>query len=337
MHQEQQVDICSIDNDGERNAVWNMMYFEKWGHFPSKNLQSLYEKFLNDKNFGVLVDELLNQLRKAGEKLDNITSQDILSVTSQAGKTASIGAIGKSLNYLVARETVKASIGGGVTQGGKRMAIVAIEQTATRAAAQGGAVAFKVLGSFGVGIASAVGEFAAGTIAEQFGFKDKRIENAAALLGAIGAGALAGAFVGGPVGAAAGAGVGAVSFAVGQTFGALARTGWGPADNWVYYETHDAHNMCFGSYASDDKMYWKTYCNKYPDANSKGDCFSAGQGQDRSFQVTVWEGNTTKAHHQEVFYRDLIKASRINGRLIIVHCRGGFSPYAGSTVITYKS
>ena len=46
------------------------------------------------------------------------------------------------------------------------MAIVAIEQTATRAAAQGGAVAFKVLGSFGVGIASAVGEFAASSIAE---------------------------------------------------------------------------------------------------------------------------------------------------------------------------
>ena len=61
------------------------------------------------------MDELLNELRKAGEKLENITSQDLLNVAAKGGKTASISAIGKSLNYLVARETVKASIGGGVT------------------------------------------------------------------------------------------------------------------------------------------------------------------------------------------------------------------------------
>jgi hypothetical protein len=76
-------------------------------------------------------------------------------------------------------------------------------------------VAFKACSSLGVGIASAVGEYSAGKVAEQFGFKDKRIESAAALLGAIGAGALAGAFVGGPIGAAAGADVGAISFGIG--------------------------------------------------------------------------------------------------------------------------
>jgi hypothetical protein len=63
------------------------------------------------------------------------------------------------LNYLVARETVKATVTGGVTATGKRLAVVAINQAASRAAAQAGAVAFA---SMGVGVASAVGEFAAG-------------------------------------------------------------------------------------------------------------------------------------------------------------------------------
>lgn len=46
------------------------------------------------------------------------------------------------------------------------MAIVAIEQTAARAAAKGGAVAFKILGSFGMSIASSIGEFVAESLAE---------------------------------------------------------------------------------------------------------------------------------------------------------------------------
>lgn len=116
----------------------------------------------------------------------------------------------------------------------------------------------------GVGVASAVGEFAAGQIAAQFGFEDKRIEAGAAALGAIAAGAIAGAFVGGPIGAGVGAGVGAVGFGVGQVFGALQNVGHGPSDNWFYYETKDAQNLCFGTYAASDKMYWHTYAKDYP-------------------------------------------------------------------------
>ena len=50
--------------------------------------------------------------------------------------------VGRTLNLLVAREAVKASVTGGVTASGKRLAIVAINQTASRAAANAGAVAF---------------------------------------------------------------------------------------------------------------------------------------------------------------------------------------------------
>ena len=42
------------------------------------------------------------------------------------------------------------------------MAIVAIDQTAARAAATGGAVACEILGFLGVEIASAIGEFVVG-------------------------------------------------------------------------------------------------------------------------------------------------------------------------------
>ena len=77
-----------------------------------------------------------------------------------------------------------------------------------------------MLNTFGVGIATSVAEFADGSYGR------------------------------GPRGAASGADVDVVSLTVGQTFGALARTEWGPSDNWAYYETYNAHQMRFGSYTS---------------------------------------------------------------------------------------
>jgi hypothetical protein len=38
-------DLCAIDDDDQRNCIWRAYYFEKWGHFPDKRMQSYYEAF----------------------------------------------------------------------------------------------------------------------------------------------------------------------------------------------------------------------------------------------------------------------------------------------------
>lgn len=127
-------------------------------------------------------------------------------------------------------------------------------------------------------MAATAGSIAADTLASKFGFKDKRIEAGAGFIGAVGGAALAGAFFG-PIGVAIGAGVGAASFVVSNTAKALMNANLGivgPKDNWVYYETKDAPNMCFGSYSNNDKMYTIAHTKKNPAPTSSGDCFSAG-------------------------------------------------------------
>lgn len=99
---------------------------------------------------------------------------------------------------------MKASIGGGTSLAGKRAAIVALEQTASRAAAQGGYVALK---SAKVNIAAAIAEFGTEQLVGNIGLEDKRIEKGAGLAAGVATAAGVGFCVGGPAGAAAGAGI----------------------------------------------------------------------------------------------------------------------------------
>jgi hypothetical protein len=148
-----------------------------------------------------------------------------------------------------------------------------------RALSHIGPVAGRIGSSFGVGLAAFAGETAATLLAQQFGFEDKRFEAGAGFAGAVGAGALAGAAFG-PIGAGLGAGVAAAGVGVSKLTSALFNSGWGksgPVDNWFFYETKDASNMCFGTYCSGDNWYTHTYDKRSPGSNSSGDFFSAGQ------------------------------------------------------------
>ena len=34
----EEVDLCAIEDEFERNMAWQMMYYEKWEHFPAKKV-----------------------------------------------------------------------------------------------------------------------------------------------------------------------------------------------------------------------------------------------------------------------------------------------------------
>ena len=135
------VDICSITDERERNAIWQMQYFERWGHFPSSAMQSLYEKFLKDPCYKKAAEIAFNEASKIDERLKNLKFEDVINLATSdfvkktAAEQAALFGLGRALNYLVARETVKASVASGVSASGRRMAIVAINQSASRAAA----------------------------------------------------------------------------------------------------------------------------------------------------------------------------------------------------------
>lgn len=185
------------------------------------------------------------------------------------------------IKKLAAAEALRnASLSFVTTEGGKLGMKQALGFMTSRALTQVGPIAAQVGSSFGVGLAAWAGEVAATKLAQQFGFEDKRFEACAGFAGAVGGAALVGACFGGPVGAAIGAGVGAAGVGMSKFTTALMNTGFGfsgPKDNWVYYETHNAPNMCLGSYCSGDTWYTLTHSKKNPPANSSGDCFSAGQ------------------------------------------------------------
>jgi hypothetical protein len=61
---------------------------------------------------------------------------------------------------------------------------------------------------------------------------------------------------------------------------ALFSKGWanpGSGDNWCFYETHDAPNLTFSTYRSDDINYSKQLEKENPGPCSSGGFLSAGQ------------------------------------------------------------
>ncbi|EGD75545.1 hypothetical protein PTSG_06615 [Salpingoeca rosetta] len=319
--------ICAIEEDDARAAVWALHYFEKWQSFPIKEMNDALEKLMSDEHIQN-INNLLKGLDKDG-KLP-IPGDDKVKKLVQKGIQAGVDeATVAALRYVVAREVVKASIGGAVQQGGRRGAVIIIEETASLMAARGGFVAFEALSNPAVGIASVVAEFAASELTSALGVEDKRIVTAAGAAGGILTAVAAGAMVGGPAGAAGGLVVGAGSWLVGQGVSALFRVGHGPADNWCYVVTGDVDGeICVGTYASDDGVYVKTYGNQSLGSNASA-VISAGQAQKGSFQLTVWNGTgmfaSSIAHFNTVNYRDTIFISRVDGHYVVVHCCGGFS------------
>ena len=70
------VDICSIEDDAERNAVWQMMYFEKWGTFPNNASQNLMNEFMKSPDFHKAAELVYNEAAKLDERLKNLTYED---------------------------------------------------------------------------------------------------------------------------------------------------------------------------------------------------------------------------------------------------------------------
>jgi len=315
--------ICSITEDDERNAMWCMEYFKNWECFPVQ--------FMNDA-YNNAFEKLKGEVEKMVDNPDEIQDDGKkMAIKLAVGKMSS-EALKAALKPVIAAEIVKASIGGAVKGGGRRAAIMVVEKTATRMAASG---AFQALSNPAVGVAAAAGEMAATYICEKLGFSDKRIATYAGLAGGLLAGIAIGACVGGPFGAAGGAAVAGIGWAVGQTVGALMRTGKGPSDNWAYLETGMVDDeITFGTYAGDDGIYAHTYAKKNLGCYKK-DCFSAGNKQDAHFQVTVWDGSDSfakrLAHFNHVNYRDTIYVAKINGKHVVTLCRGGFSDKPGTT------
>lgn len=134
-----------------------MLYYEKYGCFPgealNKKLGQVLQKLYEDPAYR---KQILSQLTdEFAAKIPTDREVIIKSITA-AAKTGTKTGTGHILGALVAKETVKASLGGGTSLAGRRAAIVAIETTAARSAAQGGFVALK---STRVNIAATVAEF----------------------------------------------------------------------------------------------------------------------------------------------------------------------------------
>lgn len=191
-----------------------------------------------------------------------------------------------------------------------------------------------------------IGSFAAeqvtGLILTKFGVTNPRIieiaKSSAGFLFAIAVGGM----VGGPIGAAAGAGMAAVSWVVGESFGAMFRAFVGPDDNWCYVKVGkldpDVADAKIGIsvYGAEDFWYAKSYQNKYFGAGD-ADFFSAGNAQDGSFQVSIYDehGHRIKSVGT-VNYRDTFFIQREENKdLSIVLARGGFSTKSAGKIEKY--
>lgn len=334
--------MCEVAECGPDalNAAWAMEYFRQYGYFPSPQLNQKLNKIwggLDEDTYAKWVQRLAEDAGYDHPQKVKIFHPEKAKDEAKKNitKLATTG-FGRALHYLVARETVKASIGGGVDAAQRRMAIVAIERSTELAAAQSGAVAFKGLTSAGGGLISVVADFVATQAVDHiFHVKDKRVGFYAGASTGMAAGAIFGGCVGGPPGAAAGAGVALASTVMSETIAAFFRNLPGPGDDWAYIETVNAPKICFGSYNKTDRIYWKTYANRHLGKNDMNH-LSAGQGKEKSFQVSIWQKNKTRAHCQEVFHRDLIQAANVNGRLVIVHCHGEFSTSPGACEIKFS-
>jgi hypothetical protein len=317
--------ICSLNSDEERNAMWNIIYYDDWEKFPVKFMNDMlseiiikanekYDKMFNDPE-GFFKEE------KEGKKI-------LASGLEKIGKEGLKAAIKRTAGT----ECVKIAVGAGGKHGASKAAGLIAGKTA---GIMIGSTALKVMGHPAVGIGAFVGEQAGYYAAEKLGVEDKRFATYMGLAGGLLAGIAVGACVGGPFGAAAGAGVAVGGWAISQTAGALSRCQKGPSDNWAYVDTGMVDGtICVGTWGADDGVYGHTYAKENYKCY-RNQVVSAGQAKKDPFQVTIWDDTDSFAkkmlHINVVNYRDHIFICKLNGKHIIVHCRGEFSDKPGTT------
>lgn len=316
--------ICEQEDEVARSALFALAYFEEFGSFPIKIMNETMDELQKPDKLKELRDKVVQNIPDNDEQL-KMLDQFIIGQAANA-------VVVKQFQNVLAREVVKASIGGAAAQGGRRAAIVVVEKGATMMFASG---ALAAAANPWVGVGSFVGEMAATIITQQLGIDNPSIQTAAGIAGGILAAVATGAVIGGPVGAAGGAIVGVIGAGVSEGVKALFRTGRGPNDNWAFCVTGDVDGtICFGTYAGDDGVYAKTYGNQGQGAN---DCkvISAGQKQDYHFQLSIWNhcyiGARCWTTFTKVHYRDFIYVSKVNGREVIVICYGGHSHRPGTS------
>ncbi|XP_054760547.1 uncharacterized protein LOC129266766 [Lytechinus pictus] len=340
-------DIFDMSFD-KRVAEFEEIYLAKFGHFAHPQREAARKKAV----------ELLNKNKEALEAIGHEIVKNCEEGLKKMGPVAAAEFIKKQAQSLVARQVLNATVRGGADQFGRRMAVVVADESIRLAAAQFGArgaeagvqaavegAAPQFLANAGKmamlvpGLSAAVGQAVAEHVTGQMGIENHHAKNSIAVGGAVAGGAAAGAVIGGPPGAAVGAVVGVAGWGIGKVIDASIASGLGivggPDDNWAYLKIGQIdREVCFSTYNKRDTVYFKSYWNEYRRNDHKEFNISAGQGQRDDFQLTVYKGNTSIAHFQKVYYRDMIfVAKNKKGKLAVAHGKGELWEGEASNVI----
>lgn len=259
-----------------------------------------------------ILDQLLSDPGFLWESTRNIQKEGVGHLVKKVGETASKKIMAKATNWAVANAVVAGTFSKGATYGGRRMAVVAAEQTAQLALSQGmhqgaqGSVSLAGKGIFKMAARGVckTGSFTSAVGAElgrqaaryTFGKEAFYAQNIGEMAGAIATGAAFGS-VGGPIGAAGGAAMAAAGVTISKGLGGLINSGLGvkgPNDNWAYIQVLKApycENYHIRSYARSDTWRWKSYWHMRLNCG-KIAVISAGQKQNQDFQLymsSAWD------------------------------------------------
>lgn len=318
-------DVLDLDEDG-RTAAFEEIYLFKFGRLAHPGREEARKDIL----------KRIQHEPNLREEIENFVWEHADDAIRKTLGTSQGIVMGHMVNIFVADQIVRGTVKGAVDQFGRRGAVFAIEQTSGMAAAQGAHAAFnglKLVGKVGTlvpGLSAAIGQAIAEKVVSYAGIENCHLQNCIEIGGSIGGGVAAGALVGGPAGAAAGAAIGALGWAGGKVIDGLinSKLGFkGPQDNWCYIQTGEVNgNVCTGTYAATDSMYWKANWIEYRGSNCEMYEMSAGQAKQESFQLTVWdETKKVVTHIKNVYHRDFIFISEnFGGKLYVAHGKGEY-------------
>ena len=236
------------------------------------------------------IDDLNEAMEHIKEQMESTEMwDDAKDKAEEVAHSATLHAIDRGLDLMVAREVVKATAKGGRDAAGRRLVMVVVQWSATLAASQAAKVAFMTIGSLGVGLSSAIGEIATELVLEAFGINNPTAITYGGAAGSIVTGIIAGTIIGGPVGAAVGGTVGAASWLVDQGVSALFRTGKGPNDNWCYIvKANSVDDVMLYTYEAGDGLRLFSYWSEdTADHDEERFVMSPGNHQTSHFRWTL--------------------------------------------------
>lgn len=358
-------DMCDPSlSDKDRNSFWLALYYAKWKTFPVKQLNVAMNKNAAqliavlkaacDCDEDKLGEGLSEAVKEAGRKFDikrfgmafdlckeGDDLEKVKKIVKEQLEDTANEKIHTILDSFLANHIAKGAVGPLEKDGEKTaekgiMSCLADSAAETIGASLGDLVLKDVFADLCdpvVGLVDVVAEITVVGLLHAFGINDKRVDTLAADFTGIFVMVAAGAIIGGPVGAGIGAIVGVASVIIGATVGMVfdALKG-GYKDDWCYIETGymrrgEGGNISASCYKGDDGLYLIPYQTKYYESK-KYDYFSAGNKQDESFQVALYDewGNCIKTYTQ-VSYRDTFFVSKhpTDGSLLVVYARGGFN------------